>query len=1096
MNKQQPLPDHIERQKITQELDTTFLVEAGAGSGKTRNLVRRMIALIEEGKCRIENLAAVTFTKKAAGELQGRFQTDLENKVVALKTNDPKRQRLSDAVHNLEQVFIGTIHAFCAKLLRERPVEIALNPEFEEMEEVEDMITREKCWHEFMIEAKKEYASLIRQLEEVGISAYDLKDAYNTLAIYPEVQWMPGSRTEPDYDDLKKKLDHFLRKAQNRIPSTKPEKNYDDLQRLMIRCLIRQRNLDFSRKSTLMETYEILESKGNITQNRWPSKEQAKEFKEEFEKFKKEVVSTALKQWREFRHSRVLSFIKPALKYYEDKRLSRAQLNFQDLLLLAAKLLKNNPEVRKYFSQKYTRILVDEFQDTDPIQAEVLFYLAGEDKEERNWKNLVPAPGALFLVGDPKQSIYRFRRADIDTYNIVKEQIQKSSGEVLYLTTNFRSVPCLAEWNNPVFQTVFPEDKESQFQARFSPLVTVRDSGESFQEGVYKITVPKFPRNRKEDIARYDSEKIARFIQWACEGNVRLKRAKQEKDEGLKEPATYSDFLILVRYKRNMDLYARALEKRGLPFEITGSNTLVKSEAIREIINLARALAEPDNPIYTVAVLRGLFFGISDQQLFRFKTHGGWFNYLGAADKSSPTNDKDIKQIHQCLQKMKEWWGWKKAYPATVVLEKILEETGIINYLASSEMGSSKAGNVFKMLEILKDQETRGSYLFSDLVEFMEEVTSSYELEEISLTPGKKNTVRLMNLHKAKGLEAPVVFLANPAGTRTYEPDKHIVRKGDVPQGYFLLDKKTGYQSEILSYPLNWDEKVKTEKEYKEAEEARLMYVAATRARNLMIISTYEDNLKYKSWDFLDNYLKDVAELDFDVKAEQKGIKEREKLIIDKDEWDKAKIEITERKDKVKDSTYCVETVTNIAKSEAPLPSWTRQGRGESWGRAVHTLLKLMGEGRVTDLELQAENTLIAEERDVSEKEELVELIESITRSELWDRMLKAQKKFYEIPFSVKTDPSSLGLNDEEGAADKNVILNGVIDLVFLEEGGWVVADYKTDEIDDTSRDLQSFMDYYTPQIKIYTEFWEQITKQKVKEAGLYFTSINKWVKI
>ena len=1083
MTEKKPLPDQKERQQITQDLDTTFLVEAGAGSGKTRNLVNRMIALLQQDKCRIDNLAAVTFTKKAAGELQGRFQTELEKTALSMDETDPQRKRLSQAIHNLEQVFIGTIHSFCAKLLRERPVEIALNPDFEEMEEVQDMLYREKCWDEFMIEAKKKYAPLIRNLEEVGISARDLKDAYNKLSLYPEVQWMPGSATEPDYDDLRQKLEAFLNKAQYLIPKEKPEGNYDDLQLLMIRCLVRRRNLGFSDPIALMETYEIMDRSGSIVKYKWPSKEEAKEFKSEFEAFKIQAVTPALEKWREFRHSRVLAFLRPALTYYEKKRLSRARLNFQDQLLLTSRLLRENPEVREYFSEKYTHILVDEFQDTDPIQAEVLFYLTGEDKEEKDWKKLIPAPGSLFLVGDPKQSIYRFRRADIDTYNIVKNKIRKSKGRVLYLTSNFRSLPSLADWNNPIFQTVFPLEKESRFQARFSPLDTVRDKDKNLWHGVYKITIPKMPRNKKDAIALFDAERIAAFIEWACEGHMRLKRTQQEKDQGLKEEAVYSDFLILFRFKENMELYARALERRGIPFEITGSETLSRSEAVNDILNLARALKEPDNPIYTVASLRGLFFGISDPELFQFKMYGGRFHFLSTPDEKNNQDDASVKKIRNCLSQMKEWWEWKRIYPATVVLEKILDQTGLINYLASSEMGSSKAGNVFKMLEILKDEQTRGYHSFSDLVEFMEEITSLRELEEISLTPGKKNAVRLMNLHKVKGLEAPVVFLANPKGKKHYEPDKHIVRQEDTPQGYFLLDKKSAFHREVISQPLDWNEKVETEKKYEEAEEARLMYVASTRARNLLVISTYEENLKYNSWNFLDNYLKEAPELESDRGSDEKEEEERETLVLQKNEWEKAQKQIHERKKRVENSTYRIETVTNIAKSKAAAPSWTQRGKGESWGRSVHSLLKLIGEGHVKDLELQAENVLTAEERDLSEKRELVALINSITQSQLWNRMLKASKKFYEIPFSVKIDPSS----------PKPVILNGVIDLVFLEQDGWVIADYKTDEINGG---LQSFIDYYTPQVKVYKEFWEKITEEKVKEAGLYFTSINRWVMI
>ncbi len=143
------------RRKIIIDLNTTFLVEAGAGSGKTKSLVDRMLSLLAAGECRIHNIAAVTFTRKAAAELKGRFQTELE-KTVEVEKKSESRERLVQALHFLEQSFIGTIHSFCAKLLRERPIEIALDPDFEEMEEIENSIFREKCWHAFLDKEKEE----------------------------------------------------------------------------------------------------------------------------------------------------------------------------------------------------------------------------------------------------------------------------------------------------------------------------------------------------------------------------------------------------------------------------------------------------------------------------------------------------------------------------------------------------------------------------------------------------------------------------------------------------------------------------------------------------------------------------------------------------------------------------------------------------------------------------------------------------------------------------------------------------------------------------------------------------------------------------
>jgi ATP-dependent helicase/nuclease subunit A len=739
--------------------------------------------------------------------------------------------------------------------------------------------------------------------------------------------------------------------------------------------------------------------------------------------------------------------------------------------MLASELLRDNPEVRQYFSRRYSHILVDEFQDTDPIQAEVLLYLAGTDVEEKDWHKLVPRPGSLFLVGDPKQSIFRFRRADIDTYNLVKEQIKKGGGEVIHLTTNFRSLYSLADWNNGVFRYVFPKDAD-RYQAAFAPMNTVREE-EDRLHGVFKISIPKQKWNKAEPIVDIDSEKIADFI--SC--------ALRDGSDGEKkwEP---SDFMILFRYKMNMTVYARALEKRGIPYEITGSGAFSESEEAREILNLARALYDPDNPIYTVAVLRGIFFGVSDEELYEHKRNGGWFNFLRTENEKGEDAELDEKdRVTQGLLRLRQWWRWIREYPATTALEMIFEDSGIVNYAASSEMGSSRAGNLFKLLAILRDQEREGAASFAELVDYLEELVSVYDIEEMSLTPGRKNAVRLMNLHKAKGLEASFVFLANPVGIKGHDPDKHIIRKGMTPEGYFLCRKKIGmYQWTALSQPVGWEDKEDEEKRYADAEEQRLMYVASTRAKDCLVVSTYEGTLgERRAWSSLDDYIGSVPELEIpDVRA----VEERQKLKLKKGEWEEAKEKIKERRDVVAMPSYAVESVTSLAKKDLEVPEWRRGSYGMAWGRAVHKMLEIVGRSNGKDLKLDllAKNVLVAEEMSLDKKGELVRLVEAIVGSEFWGRVKKAEKKLFEVPFSILTDKDTLP-----------TILTGAIDLAFLESDGWVIADFKTD---DVGTDLQSFVDYYTPQVQIYCRHWAEITQQPIKEAGLYFTSIQKWIEI
>jgi len=710
-------------------------------------------------------------------------------------------------------------------------------------------------------------------------------------------------------------------------------------------------------------------------------------------------------------------------------------------------------------------------------------YLTGTDLEERDWRKVKPRAGSLFLVGDPKQSIYRFRRADIDTYNVAKELVLGSGGDVLRLTTNFRSLDSLAGWNNPLFEGTFPVES-SRHQAPYAPMNTVRPDKIGPWSGVYKITNEKKHRNLGKLIAVDDAAAIADWIGRACDGSVKLLRTEEEEARGLGETAVPSDFLLLFRYKKNMSTYARALEERGIPYEITGSDAFSDSEDIGEIVCLAKALRDPDNAVLVVSVLRGIFFGVSDNALLEYKREGGRFSFIG---KKDGWKSQGARYVVECLVELNKWWRWTKEYAASTAMEKIFEDSGIVNYLASSEMGSSKAGNVLKLLEFLRSRERGGKTAFSDVVEYMEELVEVKEVEEMSLTPGRVEAVRLMNLHKAKGLEAPVVFLANPVGSKYFEPDKHVVRLEEGgPKGYFLFKKREWFTDKILSQPKDWAERMKEEKLYQAAEEERLMYVATTRAKNMLVVSTYVEDLKQKkAWALLDGYLVDVEELVIPEPARVVGKKE---VTVSKKQFEDVRAVLQGNIERGLEPSYLVESVTSLAKAEGELPGWSDSGLGMSWGRIVHHVLNVVGRGDDVDLELLVRNALVAEERDLGEKWRMLDLIEAILGSEFWARMQKAERKYFEIPFSVKTDAKALELDE-----DLPIILTGVIDLVFWEDGGWVIADYKTDEIE---RSLKKFIDYYAPQVKIYSQFWEQITGEPVKEAGLYFTAVDKWVKV
>lgn len=1142
-----PDSDEAARRRITKALDTTFLVEAGAGSGKTKSLVDRMIALIATGRATIQTLAAVTFTRKAAAELRGRFQVALERSLASepedgMRAWGPQeRTLLKAALRDLEQGFIGTIHSFCAKLLRERPVECGLDPEFEEMEEIDDAVFRETCWHDYLAKARQEPGDVLENLDEVGLSPADLRDAFDELAMYPEVEPEPGRQEPPDLQAARVALERFLDKAAASIPEVRPESGWDALQFLIRRLSGRRDRLGFTDPGLLMETFELLEGNPSFVQKRWRSKEEALRFSAAFEDFKTRTVGPFLRDWREYRHGSALAFLGPALRDYDQRRKDRSRLNFGDQLLLTASLLRDNPEVRRYFQGRIKRLLVDEFQDTDPIQAEILFYLTGTDVAETDWTLLRPAPGSLFLVGDPKQSIYRFRRADIDTYNLAKEVIVRGGGEVLDLVANFRSLACIGEYVNGVFaprqgtEGVFPAAPTAT-QARFAPLVTHRAACDSAAGGIFKITVPKEPRNAEKPIAQKDAAVISAFIGRAIGGLKVLENGKDGRERPRR--ARPEDFLILFRYKKNMDIYARSLEEKGIPYEISGSDAFSESAEIAEILVLLQALQDPANAVYGIAALRGIFFGLSDQVLLDHRAAGGSLDFT---EKTAATGPR-AEPVRRAMASLREWREWTRSNPPSVALEKILEASGLLGYLASTEMGSSRAGNVLKLVEIVRSLEAEGTTSFAAIADFIADPDRLETVEEMSLTPGRRDAVRLMNLHKAKGLEAPVVFLANPAGMKDREPDKHIVRlengsgsparsaKGR-PRGFFLFRKRIGYQTKLLSQPVGWAGVVDRAALYRDAEEHRLMYVAATRAKDMLVVSSYEGDLgAKKAWRILDERLGDVPELE--PLPPGKGAAEPSVTsAISASEIAAAARGIRDRKAGSSRASYRLETVTAIAKAGPRPDDGEAGGRGREWGTAIHSLLNALGRvwGRKApgpgglpvsgeELVRLAGNALAAVAVGREKAEELAALVSAIVRTEFWGRAMAAERKHFEIPFSVRIaadDPDHAAISSGASllalggrkpmavAAGAPIFLSGAIDLAFREADGWVIADYKSDRMSDAAlasgfeeakKAFDALVAFYTPQVQIYTRLWERMTGEKVKESGLYFTSIEAWV--
>jgi ATP-dependent helicase/nuclease subunit A len=380
------------------------------------------------------------------------------------------------------------------------------------------------------------------------------------------------------------------------------------------------------------------------------------------------------------------------------------------------------------------------------VQAEILFWLAEDGdqssssakSEVPDWRKVSLRPGSLFIVGDPKQSIYRFRRADIDIYNLVRKRFSDPAiGRVLPLTLNFRSVPQLCDWVNTTFQARFPAEPTA-FAPRFAPLDA--DRSDSLSGGIFTMT---HNCDRKEVLQR-DAERIATYI-------------RSEVDAGRRQ---FSDFLILTRKKaQRIAPYASALESRDIPVEVSGAGAFGESVEVKALTVLFRALADPQDALSLIAVLRGPLFGISDPELFAFRNAGGWFSISYAPNEAAETASPS--RVHSALAALQRYYRLTRILPAAAALERILEDTGYLNFAATSP-GGTDAGDVVHAIDRLRQVAEGGGSLADAADAFDADAEATSEVERLPLEPGRTNVVRLMNLHKAKGLEADVVFLADP----------------------------------------------------------------------------------------------------------------------------------------------------------------------------------------------------------------------------------------------------------------------------------------------------------------------------------------------
>jgi ATP-dependent helicase/nuclease subunit A len=1059
--------DQEARDKIKTELKTNFLVEAGAGSGKTTSLVDRMVNLIYTGTAQIQEIVAITFTRKAADELKVRFQAKLED---AWKKEDDLdiKFRLSLALQNSERCFLGTVHSFCAKLLRERPIEANLDLTFKELEEANDLDLLEEAWQHHLQALMDDKPDSFAQIEELGLSVDNLFPWVKGLKEYSDVEWITETVSKPELWTAYQSFMVLLKEAKKSIPDDDPQKGYDTLQKAILIAIQKERFINQSKEKDIISIFELFNKSLKVTLNRWHSKEDAKFYEEKISGYFEVSIKPLIQAWKEYGHPKIVHFIKEALGTYEGLKKERSLVNFQDLMMHTSQLLKENPEIRRYFQNKYRYLLVDEFQDTDPIQAEIMFYLTSENTQERTWTSCKPKAGSLFVVGDPKQAIYRFRRADIDTYNRVKQLIVEHGGEVLQLTTNFRTVDTVTEKLNSVFEKHLP-DVESAHQAAYRPLIAYHiDELDGFT-GVKRLSVPAGFKKKDEVIVK-DAENIAVAIHSLLAQGYKAK-----------------DFMVLTRYNDGIAAYAKIIEDSGIPVSISGEVILGETREFQDLWILLKSFLDQTDEVGFVAVLRGIFFGISDQELYQWKQAKGRFSMFAEIPVELAPEMKNKFEV--ALTTLLACQKWIRSLSPTAAIEKILEKIGFYPLLLKNGRNKRTYKSLLQILEALRNQESLGNTTFNQIIEVFTKMI--FEKTAVANIEEEADSVRVMNVHKAKGLEAPIVFLAHPAKQVNPESflSQHIKREDQSSKGYFTFTVKNGFQDKEIAVPLDWETHKAEELRYLTEEELRIIYVASTRAEKALIISANGGNKK-NPWSIL---------------FETENIEEMEIPNTEPIEITNAPNEITLSEFQVKTDSKLTWLETSKVKT---YDHWTptkdkdysevmeierESGGGREWGTLIHDILEKAVHGH--DIGKYILIALTKYGIPVERGDEVLKYVRNLKASELWDELQLAEEVLTEVPFTLKVekDNALYSIITKNPEHRHPFYVKGTIDLIYKRNDVWYIVDYKTDRA-KREEDYEKLQTFYSSQLQFYKRAWEELTKETVKSESLYFLEPNRLV--
>jgi len=863
-----------EAQQKALDLTRNISVTAGAGSGKTKILVDRFLKIVLQDAGKTRRILAITFTNKAAGEMRERIAANVVERLS--RTNDARQaanlRRIRD---QLNSAALSTFHSFCARVLREFPLQAGLTPEFTEMDEIRSFILRREAvsrvfqslerddtstWIDlfsrlnhhkttemlmaalakpyemrkiqrlFTAFSAQEYLTFLHNqwlfLIEPQLSALNVADfaakVRETLQTIPETWGWPTDKAAAVFHQLR-----AFDESYTRAPGSQ-----DTLRHLTALIAL----LTTGENGTAYKNLGYL----GKTQS-WPS--HAKPLLLELSR-RSALVAEPLKkngllygyqekdrEWLEV-FGLFLRLYEKTAAQYEVMKKNESGVDFDDLQIKTLQLLTDHEDIRQELNRRFDFIMVDEFQDTDDLQWQILKKLAaGPDGQI--------APDKIFVVGDPKQSIYGFRNADIRIFKKVKEEFaalagasgpEDYSGNVVF-KESFRFLPRVNGFINRIFSRILTENVRNPYEVGYHALETRRN----------------LPGKGDVTLTLLNDQEEADYIAWQIERLVAEERTCYEwQGQETERPLKYGDMAVLIRQHKDLLPVEQALRNRGIPFKTAKGIGFWQKQEIFDIYHLLRFLQNPQDDFALIAILRSAFFMFSDEWLFFLAGEPGthYLDKLRHAADTCPAwcSGPALERVARASRLLDRWRGLRDRISQEELLQTIMEDSHFRELQASQLNGEQAVANVEKLILQAHHFDLSGP---AGLTEFLAHLTDLIEEEmkegEAQIAIEDDTTVKLMTIHAAKGLQFPVVFL----------PFLHT-QVGSKRNNVFM-DSEIGMATTFESLHNSGQEPLmlrllKDRQRRKELAEARrLFYVAVTRASNYLFLSaTLKENQQPK----------------------------------------------------------------------------------------------------------------------------------------------------------------------------------------------------------------------------------------------------------